>query len=278
MPRAVCLIRDLPHYRRDAFVAGLARAGYTLSAHASDPRRGDLLVTWNRYGTNEVAADAWEAAGGFVLVAENGYVGADRNGHQLYALGIGGHNDPAGVYVPPGGYTADRLRETAGVELAPWRIGGAHVLVAPNRSFGRRGRIMPPDWAQAAVAAIHARGRVAIRVRPHPGNNAPPVPLEHDLAEAGCVVVWSSSVGVAALVAGIPVIACAPAWIGMAAAGKDPAEALTPPRPATRELAAAHIGWGQWTLDEIASGAAFRHFARPFEEMLDARERRERRA
>ena len=91
---AACMIRDLPHYRRDAFVRGLQAAGKRIvpSVGAAPKSLDDWLVIWNRYGEGERLADLWESRGGTVLVCENGYLGTDSEGRQLYAIAIHGHN------------------------------------------------------------------------------------------------------------------------------------------------------------------------------------------
>ncbi|MGE3932361.1 MAG: hypothetical protein AB7F67_03875 [Rhodospirillaceae bacterium] len=272
MSRAVLLIRHLPPERFRAFERGLAAAGYQV-AHTAGfrPAPGDILVSWNRYGTAEVLCDQWERDGGVVLVAENGYVGTERGVARHYAIGLDSHNDPAGVVVPEDAQPGERSRDVFGLDPAPWQRNrsdtngagapGGHILIAPNRSFGRRGRIMPEDWADQVARQVRAiaHGR-EVRIRRHPGTAVPPTPLAADLAGAFCAVVWSSSVGVAALLAGVPVIALAPAWIGQRAASRELADVLDPPRPA-RNPALDDIAWGMWTPAEVEAGAPFKHLA-----------------
>lgn len=263
MPRAVLLIRHLPQERFRAFERGLAAAGYQV-AHTAGfrPAPGDVLVSWNRYGTTEVLCDQWERDGGVVLVAENGYVGTERGVARHYAIGLDSHNDPAGVVVPLTTWPGTRARDVFGLAAAPWENNpNGHVLIAPNRSFGRRGRIMPEGWADQVARQVRAiaHGR-EVRIRRHPGTAVPPTPLAADLAGAFCAVIWSSSVGVAALLAGVPVIALAPAWIGQRAASRALADVLDPPR-GPRNPALDDIAWGMWTPAEVEAGAPFKHLA-----------------
>jgi hypothetical protein len=70
------LIRDQPWYRRDVFISGLRKAGHeVLTKQPAQFSPDTLLVIWNRYSSTHDIANSVEAAGGKVLVAENGYLG-----------------------------------------------------------------------------------------------------------------------------------------------------------------------------------------------------------
>lgn len=256
MSRAYCLIRGDPVYRHEAFVRGLRATGYdVLSQH--HPVRGapgDVLVMWNRYGGNHEIACAFEKAGGLVLVAENGYVGNDRSNRTIYAISRGGHNG-SGSW-PLGG--PERWAKL-GVEMQPWQQGGDHVLVCPNRSFGMPGFIMPPNWPQAVAERLAKHTSRPIRIRPHPGNSPPRKALALDLAGAWAVVIWSSSAGCEALIAGIPVFSEAPWWIASGAAKSDVREIENPRYGDERVRAMERLAWAQWHVEEIESGKPFSH-------------------
>jgi hypothetical protein len=258
--RCWCLIREQVHYRREAFLAGIAAAGlgFTRGEPAgSEARRGDVLILWNRYAHWERMADAFERAGGRVIVAENGYLGNDGNGKQHYALALSQHNG-GGTWPADDGARWRAL----GVELQPWRGRGHHVLVCPQRGIGPKHYAQHPDWARDVAARLQRVTRRPVRIRPHPGNQPPVVPLEKDLAGCWAVVTWASNAGTHALIAGIPVFYEAPHWILAAAGQRDLSRVddplLTDRRPAFERLACA-----QWTLAEIASGE-------PFRRLLDA--------
>lgn len=265
--RAFCLLRKQPHYRHDAFVAGLTAAGYKVLCDQPWWPVGpsDVLLIWNRYDVTDRIADKFEAQGGTVLVAENGYLGAAggvpktevaagvQDAHY-YAIARHAHNGRGTWHQG----SEDRWAKL-GIELAPMKTDGRYTLVAPNRSFGMAGGIMPPDWADRVAALLRAKGE-PVRVRHHPGNLRSDVSLFDDLVGARRVVIWSSSVGVHALVRGIPVECHAPWWIGKGAATAPGEPRLSAaPFEDKRLHALQRLAWAQWTVEEIAAGAPFRH-------------------
>ena len=253
---AYCLIREHPHYRRAAFVEGLRRAGYKVR-HGMDrsrPQPGDVLVTWNRTGDD---ADRWERMGGRVLVAENGYIGLDAHGVQLYALAVGGHNG-SGKWPHGGGERWQRL----GIDLKPWRERGEFVLVRGQRGIGSRAMASPPNWHDNIAAKLRLHHRVV--VQPHPGKPAcdPYEAARLVGALRGChaAVIWSSAAGVRALVEGVPVYYDAPHWICAGAALRlGEVRDLNAPKmdDGARLAALERMAWAQWTVAELESGEPF---------------------
>lgn len=263
--RAHVLIREAPWYRRDVFVSGLKLAGHSVVSGAPDkPNKDTLLVIWNRYADNHHIASSVENAGGTVIVAENGYLGAGGtspkfdvhpNGPQpghYYALAKGWHNGGGTWSVG----TYDRWAQL-GVEVKPWRESGDYILVCPNRSFGVPGRMMPEQWAEKISARLKKEFTLPVRVRPHPLNNAPKRPLSEDLKGAAIVVIWSSSCGVHALVEGIPVICEAPYWICSKAAPTLKQVVDNAAVEIDRLFVLHGLAYAQWTCAEIASGKPF---------------------
>lgn len=266
MPRAFVLIREAPWYRKQAFAQGLKKAGYEVLLRGPDRARvGDVVLIWNRYNATHDMAARFERDGGTVLVAENGYLNGDGGSPKFavhprgpkpadyYAIGVGFHNDESRVIA--GG---PERWAALGVVLKPWRTDGEHVLVCPNRGFGVPERVMHPDWADLVAQQIRKVTKRPVRIRRHPGNDAPKRSLAEDLRGAWCTVIWSSSSGVHALVEGIPVICCAPYWIAKAATTADVTAVDAPPL-LDREAAFRRLACGQWQLQEIESGEPFAH-------------------
>jgi len=144
--------------------------------------------------------------------------------------------------------------------LQPWRADGGHILVCGQRGIGSPTMASPHNWHEQVAAKLRAMTKRQVRVRVHPGNKAAAVPRADELLGAWACVIWSSSSGVQALIAGIPVFYDAPHWICDGAAGRI-AEIETPfARDYDYERLAAmqRMAWAQWSLAEIASGEPFR--------------------
>jgi len=258
------MIREAPWYRRDVFARGLQAAGYeVINGSPSRGQPGDVLLIWNRYGHVHETASKLERDGVKVIVAENGYLGylgtspkfdvhpGGPKPHHYYSLALGWHNGRGSWKV--GG--VERFN-ALGVMLEPMRKDGKHVLVCPNRSFGVGEQIMPTAWADQCAERLRKQTNREVRIRRHPGNNAPQRPLSEDLKDAWAVYVWSSGAGVHALLAGIPTFCEAPYWILKGAAARGSVEDPVMP---IRDEHFVSMAWAQWTCDEIASGLPFRH-------------------
>lgn len=251
MKRAYCMIRENIRERHNAFVEGLLSVDYEVVCGV--PRgasEGDVLLIWNRRGEQELIADRFEKAGGTVLVAEEGYIRRDR----FYALARRYHNGGGQELVN------DPSRVSLlGVEPAPWRSDGDHVLVCPNRFIGPRAALMPFRWGVDTAARMKKMTGREVRLRPHPGRDKSALvngrSLADDLAGAALCVVWWSSTGVAALLAGIPVMYCAPWWIASSAAAHGIGKEA--PR-GDRRPALERIANSQFLPAEIAEGLPFR--------------------
>lgn len=246
MSFAVVQIRPQPTYRREAFESGLRRLGYTdLREYrcGKDWPSGpdDLLVLWNLMrGRDEQYARNWEARGGTVIVCENGYL--QQVDKTFYAMSTHGHNG-SGWF--PAGDGPERFKRL-GFELKPMRTGTeGSTVVRGQRGIGSEVMHSPPNWHVNMGQKLRAKGVPRVVVMDHPGDKGK---LEADLAAisgASRVVVWSSAMGVRALVEGVPVDYCAPRWIcaGWQVVG--------------REVSLANMACGQWHHEEIATGEPF---------------------
>lgn len=245
MSTAWLALREDAHYRRDAFVAGLQRCGFTVKRGLpAGPNRGDILVLWNRYGQAHRVAAEFERQGRPVVVAENGYLGDGLPQSKLYALALHHHNG-AGTWFCGGPERWAAL----GVELQPWRDQGETVVLA-QRGIGPPGVAMPSRWP----TQVKTLGRV----RMHPGVRSSAPPLEQDLRRAGRVITWGSGAAIRALVLGIPVFHALRCWIGAGAARPLEQMAAGPVRDdAARLRMFERLAWAQSSLAEIESGEAF---------------------
>lgn len=256
MKIAYCLVRDFPCYRRDAFVNGLQAAGYKVETRPPQamPQHGNVLVIWNKYGDFETMANKFKANGGIVLVAENGYLGFDKDGIQNYALAIDGHNG-SGVWPQGDGSRFAKLN----IELQPWRKDGSHIAIRGQRGIGSRLMASPVGWEMHTANELGKKTKRKILVKAHPGNGAvSDTSHEQYLQDAHALVIWSSAVGVKALVMGIPVFYCAPHWI-CAIAGRAGINELENPLmdDNLRLHALEQMSWAQWSVAELATGEPF---------------------
>ena len=157
--RAFLYLKDTPHYRRDAFQAGLHAAGLSL---CTDATRADLLVTWNRHGYGNSLATQAERRGAPVIVAENGYLGSEHGGRKWFALSLSHHNG-AGHWCVGG----PERWQSLGIELKSWRTDGAEIVYLPQRGIGEPGIAMPRGWSPSLKCS-----ELPIRTRSHPGIRA----------------------------------------------------------------------------------------------------------
>ena len=113
-----------------------------------------------------------------------------------------------------------------------------------QRGIGSALMASPPGWGQKMVEVLKRHAPFPVRLMAHPGDKGK---LEKDLAAmagARSVVIWSSAIGVRALVEGVPVQHFAPHWI--CEKWGD-----------SREVALQRMAHAQWHFDEIASGEPF---------------------
>lgn len=240
--RALNLLRDALHYRKDAFNQGLRAVGFEVVEALNRPNPDDLLVIWNRYGHFADEALRFERAGARVVVCENGYLGKDWLGDTWYAMALG-HHSGAGKWAVCGDDRWDAL----GVDLKPWRE-GKEVVILGQRGIGEPGIAAPRGWAEDL--------KIPGRIRLHPGTG-PCIPLEKDLANASCVVTWNSGAALQALLMGVPVFYGFKKWIG-AEAGRPLSEFKEGPLYGSRLSMFRRLIWAQWRISEIKSGLAFK--------------------
>lgn len=255
--RALCLIRKEPVYRREAFEKGLQRVGFKLFDRPFEPSdSSDWLVIWNRKrGFDEEQADRWEAKGGTVIVAENGYLAQTEKTH--YAISVHGHNGSG--WFPVG--DEDRFTPL-GFELKNLRSivhPGIQIVVRAQRGIGSALMASPQRWAESTAALLRPKFKVTIA--PHPGDKNKAAIDTAAIKKMGLAVIWSSALGVRALADGIPVWFDAPHWICEDAAtrfrNRDSLPGYVDHWYTNRHKAMHRMSHGQWHFDEIATGEPF---------------------
>lgn len=246
MKRAKLMLLEQPRKREecDQFAAGLEACGYKVHRDVWDPKPDDVMVCWNRTGHAHTMARRFEQARARVIVAENGYLGAQWLGRRWYAIALGHHN---GWGRWPAGGT--ERWDALGVQLAPMRpLGGEMVLLA-QRGIAEPAMRTPDGWAATTARLLGAR------IRRHPGTSTAGPSLEDDLRDASIVATWSSAAAIRALVMGLHVVSGLPRWIAAPATAPvgDPVLNQDLRLPMLQRLA-----WAQWSADEVVTGEPFR--------------------
>lgn len=229
----VNLRHTLPDRAR-IFKNGLERVGYRVEfGLPQNAGERDIFISWNRVGSADAAAKAFEKIGRRVLVTENAAWGNDFAGDKWYTIANNYHNT-AGCFA-----VGDTGRwDSLNIHLDPFREDGETVIL-PQRGIGSAPVAMPKRWLEKAVANYGGR------VRQHPGRRQC-VTLEQDLQNCGRVITWGSGAAIKALMMGIPVVSEMPNWI----AEQNNTEA-------GRLDMFRRLAWAQWRHDEISSGSAF---------------------
>lgn len=143
-----------------------------------------------------------------------------------------------------------------GVQIAPWRKKGEHVLVCPQTHEFLTTVAQQPNWLQESIAQVKQfTGRkIVVRDKKTRGT------LQHDLKGAWIMVCHSSAAAVEALAAGIPVIVCDPR-AACATFSTSFNEIESPYMPDGRLEFMGRLADSQWTLDELRKGEAWREFS-----------------
>lgn len=246
LPTVYNLIRNGPHYRREAFVNGLQELGYKpLSTMNGRPKKGDILLIWNRYGEYENQAKLFESSGGIVIVVENGYSTTEK---KHFALSLFQHHH-GGVGVKDNNF--DELN------FSP----GKHILVCAQRGIGSDLMRSPTSWDRRIASKLQRFTKREIKIRLHPGKHEPSMSLEKELKNCHACIVWSSACGVKALQLGVQTFYDAPRWICEKSARKV-TEIISGDCDINMVYDANNSGLvntfnNQWDLEQIASGQAF---------------------
>jgi len=261
--RMVVTVPDGPHYRADAVADGAKAIGYSITRQIPDRwQANDVLVTWNLHRNQHEYAIACRAAGGAVLVMENGYLGSDADGRQLYSLARDAHNG-AGQwprqYLPEPDLLQRWIAQRNSTPPLMDYSRPGYTLVIGQRGIGAHPMRSPSNWHHHTGAPFAARTWPfsTVRIREHPGQNPAPVSLADDLAGAARLVIWSSACGVAALQAGIPVWYGAPYWVASKSASCLKSGKGWHIFRQDHLIGMSWVSSAQWSLAEIASGVAF---------------------
>ncbi len=253
------------HQRQHAewMAAGMRAHGVTVEAAGFDcPTDADVVVVWG-WRQHRVILAA-KQAGRPILVMERGHI---QPRMEWTSCGWGGlQNHAVYPFVDDGGF---RFMANFGAQFQPATPGNAYVLVCGQVDGDASiGSLDIKSWAQAVTDDLARRGHW-VTYRPHPlsvkqGENWCPngarfsaARLAADLAMAKACVVYNSTAGVEAALAGVPVVALDKGSMAWPIASHSVTAPFRTPTQKERVAWAARLAWTQWTPAEILSGEAW---------------------
>lgn len=256
---------DSAHQRQHAewMAAGMRAHGVTVEAAGFDcPAEADIAVVWG-WRQRRVIRAAKEA-GRPILVMERGHI---QPRMEWTSCGWGGLQNHA-IYpvVEDGGL---RFMANFGEQFQPTSPGTAYVLVCGQVDGDASiGDLDVKAWAQAVTDNLARRGH-EVTYRPHPlmrrqsenwcpaGARVSVGRLSVDLGMAKACVVYNSTAGVEAALAGIPVVALDKGSMAWSIASHSISAPFRFPTQKERVTWASRLAWTQWTPAEILSGEAW---------------------
>lgn len=186
------------------------------------------------------------------VYADRGYFGATYNGDYSGYFRVTRNrlqHDGSGEYSPARWQQLD-------LQIQPWRKDGGHVLVCPpGEVFSESiGGFKAAAWLASVQQQLARSTDREVRIRNKPAAEAYRT-LQQDLQGCHALVTYMSNAAVEALLAGVPVFCLGPS--AAQSMGKtDLAQIESPAYPDDRPRWAAALAANQWTLAELAAGAA----------------------
>ncbi len=267
--RIVCLAHEKTHRAHvlaAAMAAGIAQAGDvpTLAETWDGSASYDAVVAYGwRYWQPCFAAYA--AAGKPYVFIDGGYWGREKSAEvetAFHKVTVNCRHPFVRLDLPE-----DRFARF-GLEVAPWRAGGNHILLAGMSAKNAADmRVQPEHWERGIVSRLRKLTGRPIVYRPKPtwpGANRtladrfspPSEPLADVLRDCHAVVTHHSNVGVDALLAGVPIFTEDGAARPFSTENLEAIE--TPARPDGRERFMAGLAYCQWSLAEMRSGVCWK--------------------
>lgn len=202
--------------------------------------------------------------------------------YDYYRVGVGGFLRDDGDFANSGS-PGDRWREQASrfdLRLEPYRTAGRHVLIvgqSPGDASLRGADIF--EWMHKTATAARALTDRPIVIRPHPVTLRPMMgeferrfrelpgvvldyppsrPVTATLKGCWVMIAYSSSATIDGLIAGVPCITTDPANFAWPVSDHE-IERIDDPTLYDREPWLHDLAYAQWSPQEMASGAVWRH-------------------
>ena len=207
------------------------------------PLDADLLIQWGFKPTKSLMSAI--DRGIPYIIFDLGYFDGGRMGR--FSMSYNGFHGTA-LDVPDVLDRAPRPHP----EILDWQEGGRRVIVAGQMPLDQslRGQDIESWMGRAATEASEVF-KLPVHKRVHPKMlnpwEPPPPPLIQDLLDCACLVTWTSTAAVQALVQGVPVVAQHPGSMAFPIASYS-MKVRTPPG---REGWAHKLSWREWDFNSV---------------------------
>lgn len=172
------------------------------------------------------------------------------------------------------------LRDNLGIEIKPWKRYGDYILITCQRDGGwSMDGLKIINWLHPLIQRIRRHTDREIMVRFHPGDkkiqkhitqlqaighkvkiSSPTSSLLKDLHDAYAVVSYNSSPGVVAAIEGVPIFVLDPNRSQASDVANTDLQYLeNPNKEFDREAWLRRLAMSHWRLDELQSGACWKH-------------------
>ena len=209
--------------------------------------RPGVPVVWGVAPSSDRVVASAKQSGQYFFHVDQAYF--SRGHGQSYRITRNRHEAGAVRECP-----TDRI-EAYGLVVKPWQRGGSNVLVCPPTDdfMAAHGHA---EWLKNTVEALrrHTDRPIIVRREPQPGGTVEP--LSEALSRAHALVTPSSNVAIEAVVAGVPVFVSPSS--AAAPVGLTDLRSIERPVYPDRDRWLAHLAYGQFSLEEVRSGAAWR--------------------
>jgi len=214
------------------FLRGLEAIGIPATISDSRDRVSDVAIL--------LGTSLWrniEVSGKYLLVDRASF------GDPFYVqLVWNGHGRRGNHCVPDD--LGDRW-ERMGVKVKPWRTGSRVILCGQTETYS-------PHWADLVP---WYRSTNATHFRPHPRGMNYSLPLVKTFDDCKVAITLNSSVGVDAVMSGVPTVTMDEGAMAWDVTGHRPDEIVTPDRTDWLRW----LAWTQWNEDEIVTGHPIKH-------------------